>query len=302
MATAPDIKDPPADPQDPPADPPAATDPPANDPADPKGKKADDPPAEDWRSRIAGDDADLLKFLGRHQSEASFAREAKQNLADIRSGKYRKPLGDDPTDDELKAYRKDFGVPDEPAGYMEALPEGLVVGDDDKPIVDEFLAAMHAKSAPAAVTAAAIETYYGIVEKQEADIAERVGAAKQATEDALREEWGADYRRNVNATQAYLDGLPEEVQEAISSGFDGKGIPLGNNAGVLKWLSSLALEANPLATVVPGAGANQASAVEDEIKKIEETMRTNRAAYNRDAKMQERLRELYGAREKLKAR
>lgn len=283
---APSPPPPPADPSDPPADPPS---PPA-------------PPADDWRAELAGDDAELLKFLGRHQSKATALKEFRQQHADIRSGKYRKPLGEDPTDEELKAYRKDFGVPDSPEGYFEKLPDGLVVGDDDKPIVEEFLTKMHGANAPAGVAATAIEAYYGIVEKQEAEIAEKVATAKRETEDALREEWGGDYRRNVNITQSYLETLPEEVQDAIGSGFDGKGIPLGNNHAVLKWLASLALEANPVATVVPGAGANQASAIADEIKTIEETMRTNRAAYNRDEKMQARLRDLYAARDKLKGK
>lgn len=276
---------------------------PTPDPApDPKGKADPTPtPAndDDWRSRMAGDDPDVLKFLGRHQSEASAIKEFKQLHADIRSGKYLKPLGEDPTEEELASYRKDHGIPETAEGYFEKLPEGLTIGEDDKPYVTEFLGKMHGVNAPPALTNAAIEAYFGILEQQSAEAAEAEATAKKASEDVLREEWKGDYRRNINATESYLDTLPAPVKEALTQGFGADGVALGNNAEVLKWLASLALEANPLATVVPGAGSNQASAIADEIAKIENVMRTDRKAYNRDEAMQARLRELYAAQEKL---
>lgn len=256
-----------------------------------------DATTDDWRTRLSGGDDKRLRHLGRYQSETAFVEAALKDREAARNA--LKPLGDEPTDEEVAAYRKTFGVPDKPEGYLEKLSDGLVVGDDDRPIVDEFLNAMHKTNAPANVTAAALETYYAIVEKQESEIAERVATAKREAEDDLRNEWGGDYRRNVNITQSFLQTLPAEVQEVIGGGFDGKGIPLGNNAAVLRWLAGLALESNPLATVVPGTGANQASAIADEIKKIEDVMRTSRSTYNRDEGMQARYRELLGARDKL---
>jgi hypothetical protein len=42
--------------------------------------------------------------------------------------------------------------------------------------------------------------------------------------------------------------------------------------------------------------------LEDEIARIENVMKTDRKAYNSDANMQKKLRDLYGARETMKAR
>jgi hypothetical protein len=67
-----------------------------------------------------------------------------------------------------------------------------------------------------------------------------------------------------------------------------------------RWLVHNAKTINPMASVVPGAGANLASAIEDEITSIEKVMRENRKAYNGDEKMQQRLRDLYSARERAK--
>lgn len=255
--------------------------------------------AADWRSRIAGDDAKALAWLGRYPTEGDFLKDAKKRFDTVRDGKLLKPLGDDPSEAEVKAYRTAMGVPEKPEGYLEKLSGGLVVGVDDRPIVDKFLAAMHGVNAPAAVTDAALQAYYGIVSEQDAAIAEATASAKAACEDTLREEYGADYRRNTTAADAYLETQPAELQKAIGEGFNAAGIPLKSDPVVMKWLVQLALEANPLATVVPGAGANTASAIAEEIAKIEGLMRTDRNAYNKDATMQARYRELVDAREKL---
>jgi len=271
---------------------------PANDPpaADPP---AGDPPADDWRARIAGDDSKLAGYLARIPSEKALAEQVKRYNDDLKAGKLVKPLPENPTDEELAAYRKAQGVPDKPDAYLESLPNGLVVGDDDKPFVDQFLGNMHKAGAPPAMVNAALETYYNIVEEQIAAQSEAANGAKNASIEVLREEWGPDYRRNLNVMTSYLHTLPPAVAEAFKFGKGADGLPLGYNADVLKWLTAQAMESNPLATVVPGAGANQASAISEEIAAIEGLMRTDRAAYNKDEKKQERLRELYAAREKL---
>lgn len=280
--------DPPAG--DPPADPPAA-DPPAN-----------DPPADDWRARLAGEDKKLLGYLARIPSEKELVARVKKHDDDLKAGKYLKPLPENPTDEEVAAWRKANGVPGAPEGYLEKLPEGLVVGDDDKPFVDKFLQSMHGANAPPALANAALATYYEIVEEQVAAQAEAENAARGESIEALREEWGGDYRRNLNVMTGFLDTLPEPVANAFRHGKGADGVPLGYNADVLRWLTSLAMESNPVATVVPGAGANQASAIADEIAAIDKVMREDRDRYNRDDKMQARYRELIDAQLKLKGK
>jgi hypothetical protein len=266
---------------------------------------ASEPPApanDDWRARLSGGDDKLLGYLARVPSEKALVERVKRHEDDLKAGKYVKPLPDNPTDEEVAAHRKAQGVPDKPEAYLTSLPDGLVVGEADKPFVDQFLTNMHGAGAPPALVNAALETYYGIVEEQAAAESQAANEAKNASIEALREEWGADYKRNLNVMTAHLDTLPPAVAEAFKFGKGADGLPLGYNADVLKWLTAQALETNPLATVVPGAGANQASAIADEIKTIDDFMRTNRAAYNKDEKMQARYRELVDARSRLEAK
>lgn len=254
----------------------------------------------DWRADLAGDDKALLGFMGRYHSKDAFLKGFKSLNDDLKAGKFIKPLGEDASDEDKAAWAKILGVPDRPEAYLEKLPDGLVIGDDDKPFVDKFAQQMHAAGAPKAAVDAALQTYYDIVDDQNATLAEANAAAKTAAEDALRGEWGADYRRNVNALSSFVGALPDDVSNALVEAVGPDGSQIMNNPEVVKWLMGIALDKNPLATVVPGAGANQASAIAEEIATIEKTMRENRSAYNRDEKMQGRYRELLTAREHLK--
>lgn len=267
------------------------------------GKDDGDKGAEiDWRTRLSGDDPELVKFLGRYGSEAAALKEFRKLNGDMRSGKLLKPLDENSTDEEIAAYRKRLGVPDEPKGYLDNLPDGLVVGEDDRPFVDVFLDKMHEAGAPPALTGAALESYYQIVEEQAAAESEALATVKASADDALREEWGTDYRRTLNVVHSHLDTLPPEVKKVFTHGKGDDGVPHGYNPDVMKWLAATALEANPLATVVPGAGANQGAAINDEIAALEQRMATDRKAYFKDEAAQERYRVLLAARDKMAAK
>jgi len=256
----------------------------------------------DWRDHFTGGDEKLLKLAGRYQSPKAMVEALGQLRAKLSSGKVIEPLGDDATDDEKAAYRKAMDIPDAPEAYLSKLPDGLVVGDDDRPAVDAFLSKMHASNAPQAVTNAALGAYYEIVEQQQAAQIEATEVAKRACEDALREEWATpgEYRRNDNVLQNYVGSLPEAIRDAFDKGIGPDGVPLGFNPEIRKWLVARALEENPIATVVPGAGANQASAIADEIATLEDFMGKNRKAWFSDNAKQERYRQLLDAQAQLK--
>lgn len=301
------IADPVADPVV--ADPVVATDPVATDPV--VAPVIEDKPVDDWRTRMATADGvvddKLLGYLGRYQSETAAMAEFKKQRDAIASGKYIRPLGDNASEEELTAYRTMFGVPGAPEGYLEKLPDGLVVGDDDRPAVDKILTAMHGMNAPKPVVEAMLSTYYDIVDQQYADTQARNETAKTEGIEALTGEWGPDYKRNINAVKSYLGTLPEPVQEALMGATLPDGTSIGNNPAVIQFLAGLALEQNPLVTVVPGAGANQADAIADEIGQIEAKMGNRTSEYwkgDKDdagqTKLQRRLLTLYDARDKIR--
>lgn len=293
-----------------PADGKPAGDAPAGDPAP---AAAGDPPAspqdwpDDWRAKLSGDDEKLGKRLERFRSPRDILDAWRAAEAKISSGEMKAALPKDATEEQVAAWRKENGIPEDPKGYLDALPDGLVLGEDMKARAEGFAAKMHELNAPPELVGAALAYNQSMQEEMAAERAEQDRAFKAAAEDALRKEWGAEYRANVRALQSMLDATnvvdgDQNLKELLLGARLADGSVLGDNPLALRWLSRISSEINPAGTVVPNAAGDQASAISDEIASIENRMRTDRSGYNKDEAMQARYRQLLEAREKLNAR
>lgn len=289
------------DPAPPPADPPADP-PPSDPPADPPPS---DPPAakwqDNWREMYAGEDKKKLERLGRYSTPAA-AFDALFGLqAKIGSGELRSVLPKDATPEQMKQWREENGIPEKPEDY------GITFGKDglpeqDKPMVDKFLSAMHSKNANKDQATTAINTYYELVAEQTAARHDQDREFAKQSEDHLRAEWGQEYRANINMINGLLATAPAEVQDLIKGGRLANGDPFMSHPHVLQWMNGMARQINPVTTLIPNAGANMASAIDDEIKAIEKLMAANSPDYWKDDKKQSRYRELLAARDKLSAK
>jgi hypothetical protein len=261
---------------------------------------------EDWRTKLADGDEKAMKQLERYQSPKDVAKALREAQTKISKGTQAFALPADATEEQVTAWRKENGIPEKPEGYLEKLPSGLVVGEDDKPLVDTFLTDMHKANVKPEVVGAALDWYYRTQEESAAEQSREDVEFKKASEDALRSDWGPEYRANINAISAFLDAAPSEGDVSLKALLMGArladGTPLGSNPMALRWLAGMANEANPAGFVSPATGATQIKSVTDEIGEIETFMRENRAAYNKDGAKQARLRQLYEAEEKLSKR
>ena len=110
---------------------------------------------------------------------------------------------------------------------------------------------------------------------------------------------GGKFRRESKGSSRVdkiFDGAgPQALKEKILEARLPDGTKFGNSPEVMKLLVGLALVQNPTGVVVPGGSGDPAPGIREELKKIADTRMSNRAAYNKDTKMQERERELIGA-------
>lgn len=252
---------------------------------------------DDWRNRYAGEDVKKMERLNRYASPAAAFDALLSLQSKIGAGELRSKLPDNATKEQVAAWRSENGIPESPDKYDLA---DVKVSAEDKAMVDGFLAKLHGANAPAAVAKEAVAWYYDEAERR---TEERLNKDKQiamTSEDALRAEWGDEYRTNVNMANGLLETIPADVRNLFRTGRLGDGTPIMSSPNVLKALVSWSRQINPVTTVVPNAGANIGSAIEDEIKAIEHTMKTDRKAYNEDDKMQSRYRELLDARSRIK--
>jgi hypothetical protein len=261
---------------------------PVKDPvADVAATKPGDWPA-DWRDKFAGGDAAKAARLSRYTSPQALtdALIAAQNK--IRTGDLKPVLGKDAKPEEIAAFRESHGIPEAPDKYDLG---DLEVPEGEKPLVSKFLASAHTVNMTPEQVRASLSAYTEISEAARNDRLTQDNEIKSSAEDTLRAEWGTEYRTNINLITNFLDAGPEGLREKLLRGRLADGTPIGSSTEALKFLAGLAREKNPAGVVVP-SGVASAQSVADEIQKIEKTMRDDRAAYNRDDKLQARYRQL----------
>ena len=254
---------------------------------------------ENWRESYAGEDPAKLNLLKRFSSpkdalDALFAAQQK-----IRSGEAKQPLPKDAKPEQVAAWRKENGIPEKPEGYLEKLPEGLVLGDEEKKGAEAFLKDAHEANLPPDVVALGLRHY---VARQEAFTLERQAQDSQQREEGinqLRNEWGPEYGTNVNAMHNFIKAaFPEEIQENLLGSRMGDGTALFNSPDFIKAFVKIARDMNPTGIPTPGTGYDKLDSVESRISELEGRMKTDRSNWFKDTRAQEELRRLYDARER----
>lgn len=247
----------------------------------------------DWRAEVAGDDEKFRSTLDRFESPAAFGNSFREAQQKIRSGQLKADLPEDATEDQIKEYRRANNIPLEADGYLKDLPEGLVIGEEDKEIVQGFVEQLHGVNASPDIVHKALEWYNGFAEQTQSEMAEIDTQQKGEAIASLQEAWGSDYTTNMNLINGMLSAVfGKEAAENLIGGRYGDGKMFFNDPAVVQGMAQLARLHNPHGKVLPNDVTAQ-QATEDEIAEIEKFMRTNRAEYNADTKMQNRLLELY---------
>ena len=249
----------------------------------------------DWRDGIAGDDDKFKSTLQRFSTPQDFGNSYREAQQKIRSGQLRPELPEDASEEQIKEYRQANNIPIEVEGYLENLPDGLVVGDEDKEIMLDFLGAMHEVNAPKAVADKMVAWYNDFEQRQQDAIAELDAEQAREATDMLRDSengWGNDFRTNMNLINSVLEThFGEEAKAQLLNGRYQDGRGFFNDPNVLKGLASLARAVNDVAPLI-AQDPNKLKALDDEIAEIENVLATDRARYNKDTKMQTRYNEL----------
>lgn len=247
---------------------------------DPSPKPAPQTPADwpaDWREKLAGEDTAFLNTLKRYASPTAVGEWLRKQQLRIGSGELKEvklPPGKDAKPEEVAAWRKDQGLPEKAESYIEAmkLPDGMVPGENDKPLLTSFAQTAMTKNMTLDAFNAAVSWYYETQDRvaqqrQEADNNNRIEA-----EQRLIADMGADFRPNMNALKAFWSGAPEGLAESILSARDSEGRVVGDRPEVVMFFANISRELNPAATVLPAGSAQGPTAISDRIKEIEGLM------------------------------
>ncbi len=257
---------------------------------------------ENWREMMAGSDDKLLARLKRFNAPTGIMtswREAEKKLS---SGELKKALPKDATPEQVAEWRKENGLPEKPEDYKLDLG-GIVPSEKDLEVLSEFKTVSHETNLPPDV---ANKLAKWVFERQEKVVAEQVKADKEFNVQAqvdLRQEWGAEYKPNLNAMNSFLDTtLGEEGKNNLFGARLADGSLLGDNPGILKWLAQVAKDNMPGAELVPTGAPSVAKGVHGRIAEIEAMQRTEPDKYWGNAAVQDEYLKLLTARDKMQSR
>lgn len=259
-----------------------------------------------WRDRLAGDDKDFRKRLDRFTDETQFAKSYRALEQKLSSGEYKqvKPYPEKGTPEEISAWRKEQGIPEKPDQYDTSVGDGIVWGETDKPFLDDYLTYAHTNNVSPDEVKRGLRWYAEMQDKARARLQEEDGAFKQQSEDALRADWGSDYRRNVTVAENFINSAPQTVKDKLFGGRTPSGRLFGADPDVLKWLAQVSLDLNPAASVLPATGS-EIKGLGDRISEIEKMMRDRSGDYYRGPnakKLQDEYIQLVAARDKMNTR
>lgn len=267
---------------------------------------------DNWRDLMAGelpaeaDDAakqnheKMVGMLKRYTTPAEAAKALRAAQIRLSDGTLKAVLPKNAKPEEVAAWRKENGIPETPDKYELKLDDGLILGDEDKPLVDQFIKDMHGENATPSQVNKAVSSYLKIREQQVQAIAEKDQGDKAAFEDEMRVEWGNDYRSNIAGIQSMLGHTDANVAQVILNARGPDGQAICNNPAVMKWLAGHSRELGYVGATITPPGGDLGKGIEQEIAEIEKRMFDENGArskaYIADTKLQQRYSQLLEAR------
>lgn len=263
----------------------------------------------DWRQELVkqvGGDKKLEERLGRFGSPSDILKSYLSLEKEKSSGQLKRELPENATEEQKAEWRKEMGLPEKADDYLDklTLPDGVVLGEMDKPVAAAFAEAAHAGDLKPEQYSKLVAKYYEIQDQKNTAQYEADEQYRQATNDALNAEWGHEFRPNINAVKNFLAGMPEAERNKILEGRDADGRKIGDNPVFVRYLAQMARELNPAATLVPATG-DIGKSVDARLGELKVMIKDRSSEYYHgpnSAKLKAEYRQLLDAQDKMKSR
>lgn len=228
----------------------------------------------DWRDQVAsaiGDPA-AIKALERYGSPVEMGKALIAAQQKIRTGEYKRaaPKGDSP--EEVKAWREEQGIPESPDGYdLPAVPgvDMSTMDEGTKASLGIIKGALHSANLNKEQAGVVAQSLVQVAAAQAEAAAQADAQNRDAIEDTLRAEWGAEYRRNIDINGAFLTKHFGDGMDDLLNARTPTGMRLADSPEFNKFLNTMAREGGGdiLFAGDPKGGASIDSRL-DEIKQI----------------------------------
>ena len=232
----------------------------------------------DWRKSIAGDNAAAMPTLERFQTPKALWESYESLRTKISNGELKSitPFPANGTDEQKGAWRSEHGIPTKPEEYKIEPPQGVVLGDADKPFIEGWAKYAHGKNLNNDVVNAGVAWWAEERVRRQEAAAQQQATLKQETEDTLRTEWGAEYRPSMTRIEGLIEAnLPDgsPMRDAIMGS-------VATSPEFANFMAKIAFQLNPSSLPMPAGADGQIKTVTEWLTKANQMMRTDRKAYN----------------------
>lgn len=233
----------------------------------------------DWRKTIAGDKADLIPTLERFKTPKDIFESYTALRTKVSNGELKaiSPFPANGTEEQKAAWRTESGLPADPKGYKIEPPAGVVIGEDDKPIIDGFATYAHSKNLSNDAVNAAVAWWGEEKMKREEHAAAHQAELRAQVDDQLHNEWGPDFRPTMNRIEGLLQATLDTdspMQKAIMES-------VATSAEFANWIGKIAFQLNPSGAGIILGEEGQLKSVQQWLETGDKLMRSDRKAYNK---------------------
>lgn len=231
----------------------------------------------DWREQVSeGIDPKQAKMLERFPSVKELAKSWIAQRQLISSGEYKRaaPKGDSPED--VKAWREEQDIPESPDGYDLPTVQGVDMANLDegtKATLGIIKGSLHEANFSKEKAAVVANTLIKVAAVQAEQQAQVDAQNRDAIEDTLRAEWGAEYRRNIDMNGAFLTKHFGDGMDDLLNARTPTGMRLADSPEFNKFLNTMAREGG--GDILFAGDTKGASSIDARLAEIRQVMNSN---------------------------
>ena len=227
---------------------------------------------DDWRAQMANDDDKAARLLERYTSPDAVGKALMSAQQRIRA-----------TDEQRAEWRLEHGIPETAQDYeVPILLDGKYEDLDEfgKASIDAFRGTFHELDMPPEHAEKIMSVANDVALQQMERQAETDALRQEETEDTLRMDWGADYKKNIALNAQFMQDRLGDSWQSFVTARTPEGLRLADDPKFNKFINQMARSegGTVLQTGETAAGHNVQARIE-EIRKI---MSTDYSKYKRE--------------------
>ncbi len=238
---------------------------------------------DDWRTQMANGDARAARLLERYSSPDAVGKALMSAQQRIRSGEVKSRPGPEATDEQLAEWRLELGIPETPQDYdVPILLDGKYEDLDEfgKASIDAFRGTFHELDMPPEHAEKIMSVANDVALRQMERQAETDAVRQEETEDALRVDWGADYKKNIVLNARFMQDKLGDGWQSFVTARTPEGVRLADDPKFNRFINQMARAEG--GSVLQAGETTAGQNVQARIEEIRKIISTDYSKYKRE--------------------